>query len=260
MAVTSVRGALTCMGQGGIANPSVMRDVLGYARGTQPTDPSTNAPVTVSLGQMFTGLSGRRVHMNMIRVGFDLLGSTAFGAAIDQIDYATFRTRNIYATRSLGLGRIQHWEISAAASRGRDDIADGDEADSLFDEWSVPNDGVDMFIVRTIGGTLLGKAADIPGDCSKGDKDDAVLGGAVDDPSEGMSRTAAHELGHYLGLSHNHGDDCPTDTGSRMNLMAQTRCVPNISGTTTRDVRGAVNLSTNQGSTVRGHCFTRGGC
>jgi hypothetical protein len=251
MTVRSVRQALQAMGLGGTANPSVMRDVLGYWRGRAPTDPSTNAPVSVSLAEQFAGLSGSHVHLNIIEVGLDTLSAADLAAADDRVDYAMHRTRQIYRTRQLGLGRVQYYWITAAASNGRDDIGSESEADSLSDEWSVDNNGIDMFIVRNISDTDFVGISPVPGDCDKGGKSDGLVGGEVNREAEGFSRTTAHELGHFLDLSHNHGDTCPTSNSDRDNLMAQTRCA--------RSLRTSVLLTSAQGTTMRGRCQVRPG-
>jgi hypothetical protein len=238
------------MGLGGVANPSVMFHVLGYWRGQAPTDPDTNAPVIVSLAQQFDGLSGRHLHLNMIEVGLDTLSTADQMAADNRVDYAVHRIRQIYRTRQLGLGRIQYFWITASESNGRDDLGSESEADSLSDEWSVNNDAVDMFIVRNISDDFVG-ISPVPGDCSKGDKSDGMVGGEVNREAEGFSRTAAHELAHFLNLSHNHGDACPTSDADRDNLMAQTRCA--------RSVRTSVLLTSSQGTTMRGRCQVRPG-
>ena len=239
------------MGLGGTADLSVMREVLGFWRGTPPTDPATSTPVEVSLSQAFDGLSRGHVHLNLVEVGLDLLSVADLAAADDKVDYGVHRTRQIYATRQLGLGRVQYFWVTAADSNGRDDLGSESEADSLSDEWSVSNDGVDMFIVRTISDSDFVGISPVPGDCGKGGKDDGLVGGEVNRDAEGFSRTMAHELGHFLDLSHNHGDSCPTDTTARENLMAQTRCAVST--------RSSVLLTTSQGSTMRGRCQVRAG-
>ncbi len=251
MTVRSVREALNAMGLGNKANPSVMADVFGYWRRRAPTDPATGSPVVPSLAQQFDGLSGRHLHLNIIEVGLDTLSSADLADADDRVDYAVHRIRQIYRTRQLGLGRVLYYWITAAESNGRDDLGSESEADTLSDEWSVDNDGVDMFIVRIISDTDFVGISPVPGDCNKGDKADGMVGGEVNREAEGFSRTAAHELAHFLDLSHNHGDDCPTSDTDRDNLMAQTRCA--------RSLRTSVLLTSGQGTTMRGRCQVRPG-
>jgi len=251
MSVRSVRQAMNAMGLGGTGNLSVMRDVMGFWRATPPTDPSTSAPVVVRLGEAFTALQRRHVHLNLIEVGFDAPGVGNLDAADNRVDYAVHRIRRIYADASLGLGRVQYWWIGVAQANGYDDLGSESEADDLSDDWSVNNDGIDMFLVANISDPDFVGISPVPGDCSKGGKSDGLIGGEVNRAAEGFSRTAAHELGHFLNLPHNHGDTCPTATSARENLMAQTRCAVST--------RSSVQLTGSQGTTVRGRCQTRPG-
>lgn len=249
MSVRSVRQAMNAMDLGGVGNLSVMRDVLGFWRGTAPTDPSTSTPVEVTLGEAFEALERKHIHLNLIEVGFDATGVGNMDVADNKVDYAVHRTRRIYATQQLGLGRVGYYWIGVADANGYDDLGSESEADDLSDDWSVPNDAVDMFLVANISDSDFVGISPVPGDCSKGGKDDGLVGGEVDRDAEGFSRTTAHELGHFLNLSHNHGDSCPTTSAGQENLMAQTRCAVST--------RSSVQLTSSQGSTMRGRCQVR---
>lgn len=251
MSVRSVRQAMSAMDLAGAGNLSVMRDVLGFWRGTAPTDPDTGSPVEVSLSEAFVALERPHVHLNLIEVGFDAAGVGNLDAVDDKVDYAVHRTRRIYATVGLGLGRVSYYWIGVAQANGYDDLGSESEADDLSDDWSVSNDGVDMFLVANISDTDFVGISPVPGDCDKGDKSDGLIGGEVGREAEGFSRTAAHELGHFLDLSHNHGDTCPTATTARENLMAQTKCCVTT--------RSSVLLTSSQGTTMRGRCQVRAG-
>lgn len=248
----SVKAALSCIGMSG-GTRSVLGDLFGFLLRRVPTDPDTTVTASVSLTAHLQGLSGRHLHVNAISVGFDTLSAADQQTALERIDYGIYRTRNIYRPVSLGIGRVQHWQISAAASGGRDDLGSDDEADDLTDEWTVPNNGIDVFVVRNISDDFVGTSP-VPGDCDKDDKDDGLIGGEINRGHEPFSRTFAHEIGHFLNLSHNHGADpaCPATTAGQNNLMAQTRCA--ISA------RNSVLLTSGQGSTVRGRCQVRAGC
>ena len=90
---------------------------------------------------------------------------------------------------------------------------------------------------------------------------DHLLAAGVDREDEGVSRTFAHEVGHFLGEEHNHGDNnCPNTNAGRRNLMAQTGCVPFLPNTTTRDTRNSVRLTNAQGNRMDDHECIRGGC
>ena len=249
----SVKAALSCIGASG-GTRSVLGDLFGFFLRRVPTDPDTTVTASVSLTTHLQALAGRHVHLNVISVGFDTLSAADHQTALEKVDYSVYRTRNIYQTVNLGVGRVQHWEILAGDSGGRDDLGSEDEADDLTDEWSVQNNGVDLFVVRNISdGDFVG-ISPVPGDCDKDDKDDGLIGGEINRDHEPFSRTFAHELGHFLNLSHNHGaaPACPTTTAGQNNLMAQTRCA--------LSARNSVLLTTTQGSTVRGRCQTRAGC
>ena len=92
----------------------------------------------------------------------------------------------------LGVGRVEHFAISAAASNGRDDLGSEGEADDLSDELAVPNNGIDVFLVRNISDTFIG-ISPRPGDCDKGDKDDGLIGGEINLGFGSFSRTVAHK-------------------------------------------------------------------
>jgi hypothetical protein len=147
---------------------------------------------------------------------------------------------------------VLHYAVDAADAQGFDVISDGDEAEDMWRAFSIHNDGIDAFMVRSIAGTLLGRSP-IEGDCDKDSKDDGLMAGGIDNDDEGMSRTFAHEMGHFLGLEHNHDDDeCPSTTAGQNNLMAQTKCAIST--------RTSVLLTNSQGNAMDDHCSIRGGC
>lgn len=249
--MASVRSLLGCMGVDTSGANSVLRDFFGFLRARVPTDPDTTVTAEVSLLQQVRGVQGRHFHLNIIQVGFDLLADLDGGW--EQLDYCTYRTRNIYRTRSLGLGRVLHWEILSADADGADSIGSRAEARDLWEDWTVQNDGLDTFVTRTRTSGTLGLSP-VDGDCSKGGDDDGNWGGDVATRGfDGLSRTFAHEIGHYLSLPHNHGDgSCPSTTAGQNRLMAQTGCAISV--------RTSVNLTSGEGSDARAHCIVRDGC
>jgi len=247
--MASVKSILNCIGVGTGGSVSILRDLFGFLRARVPTDPDPTVIAQVSLLNDLVSLKGKHIHLNIIRVGID--NFTA--AEVDKIDYAIFKARNIYRTVSLGIGRVQHFDVTAADANGRDDIGSASESEDLTHEWTVPNNGLDVFLVSNISASFIGRSP-VGGPCDKDDKDmNGVFGGEVNRGADGLARTFAHELGHYLGLSHNHGDDdCPSTTAGTANLMAQTRCASNV--------RTSVVLTGSQGTNVRDHCFVQDGC
>lgn len=220
----TIRQRAACIG----VNPatlSVTRDFFGFQGG------ALDAGVSV-LTQM-RRLANRHVHMNIILVGtetYDL-------ADLREVDAAIQFTRDSYDQVDLGVGRILWFNIPQAQSRGREDIANDDEAETLTNEWTVDNAALDIFIVQTYASATLGLSR-VDGPC---DKDAKGMDGSVVALEASLTTTGfvlAHEAGHYLGLGH---------TDANGNLMFGS--VPN---------GGA--LTSGQGSNMRDHCFVQAGC
>ena len=252
-------------------------DLFGFRRGLVPPDP-TGVTSSVSVRQLAEGLDGDHINVNVIAVGFDTfadpqpstittggtgttdtVSTSPFEDALIELDYCVYRIRNIYRPQGVGVGRVLHFVIDNADADGMAVIADSDEAEDLWRSFFVDNDGIDAFVVRSIAGTLLGFSP-VGGDCDKGSRNDGLMAGGADNVDEGLSRTFAHEIGHFLGLNHNHNDlpagPCPTTTTAQNNLMAQTGCV----NTTGQTLRGAVLLTGTQGNVMDDHCSIRAAC
>jgi len=257
--MASVKSIMECLGVDTSGTVSLLGSLFGFLRNRVPTDPDTSVIAQVSIHDLIRGVQQDHIHINVIRVGFDAIAATDLDESYEKIDYAIYRTRNLYAQVNLGVGRVAHYSISAAQSDGMDDLGSTDEADDLIAGWSVPDAGVDAFVVRNISDPdFVGKAAEIPGSCDKESKEDGVVAGEIGRGFEGFARTFVHEIGHHLGLSHNHGGDpdCPDTTTECNNLMAQTRCARSCGG----GIRAASLLRSDQGSTMRSHCAVRSGC
>ncbi len=251
--MASLRALMNCMAVDTSGNNSVLRDFFGFLRARVPTDPDNTVIAEVSMLRHVRGLQGRHFHLNIVQVGFDLLANIDNGW--EMLDYCTYRTRNIYRTRGLGLGRVLHFELLSANARGYDSIGSNAEARDMWEDFGVTNDGIDAFVVRTRNsGFSGGGLSPINGDCSNGTDDDGNWAGDVSTRSfEGLSRTFAHEIGHYLSLPHNHPDGgCPSTNAGRNRLMAQTGCVISV--------RDSVILTSDEGGDARGHCIVKAGC
>ena len=196
--MASVKSILNCIGVNTSGSVSILFHLFGFTRARVPPDPEPTATAQVSLLQLVRDLQGRHLHLNVIRVGFDTLSATDQATGDEKLDYAIYRIRNIYRGVSLGVGRVEHFAITAAQSNGRDDLGSEDEADQLSDEWSVPNNSIDVFVVRNISDTDFVGISPVGGSCDKGDDDDGLVGGEINRAAEGFSRTFAHEVGHFL--------------------------------------------------------------
>ena len=249
----SVRSIMNCIGVDTSGRVSLLFHLFGFFRARVPSDPCSSATAQVSLLEHVNSLKGRHVHLNIIRVGIDNFTSNE----IDRIDSAIYRSRDIYRTVNLGVGRIEHYDVLASDANGHDDIGSEAEAEDLTQEWTIPNDGLDVFMVDNISDPDFVGISAVDGPC---DKDAAgmngVIGGEVNRTADGVARTFAHEIGHYLGLQHNHGADCPNTAAECNNLMAQTRCATSCGG----GVCQAVILTAAQGNDVSDHCSVQDGC
>lgn len=260
--MVSLKALMGCLQIDTSGTVSILGSLFGFFRQRVPTEADPTVTAQVSLRDYISGVQGQHIHLNVIRVGFDAIpgGDAAQDAALEQLDYGIYRMRQIYSQANLGVGRVQHWFVDAADANGFDVLTSEGECDDLIRCFSVPNSGVDAFVVRSIStpDNLVGKASRINGACDKKDPQDGVVAGTMGRPSDDYARTFAHEIGHHLGLEHNHGGDpdCPKTTDGCNNLMAQTRCAGNCGGGT----RVAVLFTGDQGNQARGHCSVQAGC
>jgi len=166
------------------------------------------------------------ISINLIRVGSDQFTSTD----LTTINSAVTVMRNTYATVGISLRRVENWIITTAQAKGRDVIDSNSEAEALTDEWTVPNNNVDVFLVKLYVGAVAGLSP-VSGPCNKDAK--GMDGSVVELVGSTTGQVLAHEVGHYLGLPH------VTDS---TNVMFPS--VPN----------GGL-LTTSQGNTMKTHCF-----
>ena len=235
-----------CLGFSG--ELSVVHDFLGY----QTQFSGRN----ISLLRQVQLLQNRFINLNIIRVGFDNFSA----ADHEAIDNAVQITRNIYGTVNLGIGRLDYFDISVAASNGRDVINNDAEASSLTGEWTVPNASLDVFFVLNpwasgmAGFNTLGFSA-VSGPCNK----DAifVMTGSVISIRTTPPVVLAHELGHYLGLSH----VCEFASGAT-SCSPSGNCQPAHTSSLMYPcaIPGTINLSNSEGQRMNVHCFVNGGC
>jgi hypothetical protein len=165
--------------------------------------------------------------INVIRVGSDRFTAANDSTIVTAVD----TTRTIYATVNLTLLRVQWYNITTAQARGREIIDSDGEAEALTDEWTVSNNAIDVFFVRSYLGWVAGLSPTL-GPCDKNAK--GMDGVVVELIGSNTGQALAHELCHYLGLWHHDWDPS--------NLMYTT--VPN----------GGL-LTGGQGWIMGAHCF-----
>ena len=221
--MVSIRQLAQCIGLGK-ENFRLARDFFGYRMG---------APSLQSLLTQVRLLQGCHVHMNFILVGSDQYTNND----LSEIDQALSFTRDTYAQENLGVGRIEHYAISTTDANNAEDINNDDEAEELTNDWTVPNEALDIFFVLTYTGNTIGLSV-VDGPCDKDAKgmDGSVV--AIEGNPNTTGFVLAHEAGHYLGLDH---------SGNANNLMFGT--VPN-----------GGRLTNGQGADMRDHCFVKPGC
>lgn len=201
------------------------------------TETGTGAAVVDDL--TWRGVIGPDV--NIIRVGEE-----DFSPAERTGVFNALRTQasSIFNSQDMDIGTIRTFIITvreAGGPRGYVTINSNGEAEDLTEDWTVPNNAIDMFVVRLYTGSVAGLSPR-PGPCDKDAKgmNGVVVESFADTGTNGIASTGmfmAHELGHYMGLPH---------TNSTNNLMN-----PSI---------GTANtvLTNAQGNTMKGFpCFVR---
>ena len=232
--------AASCLG---VSTPfSVLSDVFGYIfRDTDGTVFGAQTR-TMSLRRQLELIQGRSTNFSIFLVGHenDFSGVVTLAQVIE-VQFAIQVTRDIYAQRNLGVRKIYWRRIGVAEAGAYTIITDKPEAVDLTDDFSGPNDGIDVFFVQSI--LNAGGWSTTPGPCDKDAKDEMT--GAVLELS-GSSNVftgvlLAHEVGHYLGLSH------ASSITNVMGVDSDNDGIGEIDSTST-------GLTSSQGTTIRGHC------
>lgn len=217
--MASLRDTAACIGVTG--DFSVVRDFFCYA--AKPDELSVLTQVGL--------LQGQHVHLNLIRVGIESFTPEDEAA----IDAAVHLMRGYYEQVSLGVGSVLRFSVSTADANGHEHIGSDGEAEALTHDWTVPNDAIDVFLVRSF---VLGIGhSRVEGPC---DKNSVRMNGCVVEMMDALftGQALGRFVGHYLGLRAS--DD-------HRNLMWT--AVPNDG-----------ELTAVQGAIMRDHCFVNGGC
>jgi hypothetical protein len=194
-----------CIGLSG--EISIRKDFFGYwgvAKGV------TDSLVT----QVKRLTAGRYVNINIIMVGVDKWPTSPQfphvyeGPGMIEIEGALRKMREIFAQVKLGVGRIEYYAIPSSDAPDHEIINDECEATDLTNDWTVSNNGLDVFIVLSIDFAKGISAVDGP--CDKDAYFGGMSGSIVELQGKGATigngnhtgKVMAHEVGHYLGLNH----------------------------------------------------------
>jgi hypothetical protein len=137
---------MNCIGVDTSGTVSLLFHLLGFFQKRVPTDPCSTATARVSLLDHLNSLKGKLVHLNNIRVGIDNFTTREIG----KTDYAIYRTRGIYRTVNLGVGRIEPFDVLSSEANGKHDLGSEDEAEDLTHDSPIPNNGLDVYMVDNI--------------------------------------------------------------------------------------------------------------
>jgi hypothetical protein len=137
------------------------------------------------------------------------------------------------------------FKMSAAQARRFVHISSAADAVALTRRVQAgPVGTVDMFVVRTMTGGATGWSP-VGGSCDKRDKGQTGIVVSLEGPSAAFrGNTFAHELGHYLGLSHVSCEDPSLTTNF-------------IRGGTTCSSDSNTDITAGQGATMLAHCAIR---
>jgi hypothetical protein len=212
--MASLRSLAACIGVTG--EFSVVRDFFGHGSPPpwRPVSPDNLPPPSLSLLTQIRRLQQPYFNINVVRVGtnsdglFAAEGVDDIDAAVDEknVDSAVALAREIYGAIGVGIGRVERWHYISAADTDYEVINSNAEAGNLVHQFSVGNDGIDVFVVFRYRRGVAGRHP-LWGD------------GVVVESKETdflfTARTFSHELGHFF-LGQGHKNNEPN------NLMAQT--------------------------------------
>ena len=248
--------AQSCFGVTG--RISVTRDIFGYvfrdgsnrifgALAAGDVLPISGSQTRRSLLSQLRLAKGQAIHLSIFLVDHenDFSGSVTM-AQVMRVQFAIQVAREIYAQANLGIRKIFWRRIGTAESGNYATITDRPEAVDLTDDFSGPNDGLDVFFVQNI--LNAGGWCNTGGPCDKNAKDEMT--GVVIELSNSSLFTGillAHEAGHYLGLG------TGPNANNMMGVDSNNDGIDELSGTST-------NITNGQASTMRSHCLVKSAC
>lgn len=155
----------------------------------------TQIPGTVPFYRLYKAYD-HYLDINLICVASDAWSATDW----NEITQALAVARNIYRQVGLSVRNVLWYTIPSSQAGGYSTIDNGGEAEDLTQDWTVPNGALDVFVVLTMI-NADGRSA-VDGSCDKNSKGMSGSVVSLNGGTANVGNTLAHEMGHYLGLSH----------------------------------------------------------
>ena len=237
MATLSLKStAADCLGVS--PSLSVKRDVYGYVWG--PIDRE------LSLRSHLELIKEDAINLCVFLVGHEPSFAGWWSQAEAQsIQFAIDVMRELYSQVGVGVRRLFWRYIDSEGATGYWSV-DAGEATDLTEEFTGPNDGIDVFYVKDVSDAS--GWSDTDGACDrdeKGERTGAVLELSSSDTVSGI--VLAHEVGHYLTLPH---------AGDITNVMGDDSDGDGIGSIDST----SLNLTNSQGNQMKASCFIRPSC
>ena len=212
----SLRGVCAALGRTG--SVSLCRDILGFTGFKIPAAANNTRPAPVlSINRFVRLLRGKHFHVHLILAGSEMFT----GKDMSRIDYEVFRLRDIYAAAGIGIGIVSGEGRPAANSAGHAVIRTRADVEHTSHDITANGNFIPVVIPADMTSNLIAEdgtvkvgfgLSPIGGPCSP--RNAELNSVVIDFDGDPMSRTLAHEVGHFLGARH------PSSTPGT-NLMAQ---------------------------------------